>query len=524
MTATEPTKISINLTLNPKWLSIGFTALVILISYFTYFNNYAYPQSGYWDESYHIASAQKYLNGIFFMEPHPPLGKILLALGEKIIHANPTNNDYIGTDFAKDIPASFSFAGYRFFPVLLSWLTAPLIFWIFLLIAKNHFFALFLSSFYLFDNALIVHLRGAMLEGILLFFLALTILMCLLSLKCLDHPKWLFTCALGFGIAFGLLATTKVTGYIALLLLPLVPVKLWTDWKQALRYLGISFAGFAVVFITVWQLHFAIASQINPALAHEGYYDASPAYQQILKDGRTRSPLAFPAMLADSLNYTRLYNSNVPKLDLCHKDEGGSPSFLWPLGARSINYRWETPDGSVYRYLYLQINPVIWALALLGIICSGSLLLGSVFLGISLENGLVMGTFMLMYVGYMLVMSQIGRVMYLYHYFPPLLFSFFLFGLSLVEIKKLGKWDFTGTAKTSFLAVATVCVVVSYSFFSPLTYNQLITDQDFHKRMIFPLWQLRCVNCEMQPILVLTEPQSSSSASSSEVAVEAAPS
>lgn len=510
MNSIEPTKISINLTLNPKRLSIGFTILVLVISYFTYFHNYAYPPAGYWDESYHIASAQKYLNGIFFMEPHPPLGKMLLALGEKIFHANPTNNDFIGTDFAKDLPAGFSFAGYRFFPVLLSWLAAPLLFWVFLLLTENHFFALLLSSFYLFDNALIVHLRGAMLEGILLFFLLLTILFCLLSVKWRDRPKQLFIGAACFGVALGLLVTTKVTGYIALLLLPIVPVKLWPDWKQALRYLGISFASFAIVFVTVWQLHFVIATKISPPLSHEGYYDASPAYQQILKEGRNSSLLSFPVMLRDSFNFTRIYNSYVPKLDLCHKDEGGSPSFLWPLGARAINYRWETPDGNTYRYLYLQINPIIWAFGLLGLICSGSLLLGSMFLGVPLQNSLVMGIFMAMYLGYMFVMTQIGRVMYLYHYFPPLIFSFLLFGLSLVEIKKLFKWDVGDTPKTIFMSIAVVFIFLSYSFYSPLTYYKPIDDFEFQKRMIFPLWQLRCVKCEPQPILVLTEPQESS--------------
>jgi dolichyl-phosphate-mannose-protein mannosyltransferase len=507
MTVNEPTKISINLSLNPKWLSIGFTALVVIIAYFTYFNNYAYPQAGYWDEAYHITSAQKYLNGIFFMEPHPPLGKMLLALGEKLLHPNPINNQYIGTDFAKDIPDSFSYAGFRFFPVLLSWLAAPLIFWVFLLLTKNHFFALFLSTFYLFDNALIAHLRGAMLEGILLFFIVLTILFFLLTIEWLDRPKLFPIGALGFGIAFGLTIATKVTGLIALLLMPAILVKLWPDWRKSLQYLGIFLGSCTFVFFTIWQLHFAIASHVNPALAHEGYYDASPAYQKILEDGRTRSPLAFAVMLRDSLTFTREYNSKVPTLDLCHKDEGGSPSFLWPLGARAINYRWETPDGQTYRYVYLQINPAIWALGLLGVICAGSLLLGSIFLGVPLQNGLILGTFMSMYVGYMLVMSQINRVMYLYHYFPPLLFSFFLFGLSLLEIKKLGKWDFDDRARTILLSVVVISVFWTYSFFSPLTYYQPITDPEFQKRMIFPLWQLRCVNCEHQPILVLTNPE-----------------
>jgi dolichyl-phosphate-mannose--protein O-mannosyl transferase len=51
----------------------------------TYFHNYSYPPSLFWDENYHIASAEKYIQGVFFMEPHPPLGKLLIAAGEKTL-------------------------------------------------------------------------------------------------------------------------------------------------------------------------------------------------------------------------------------------------------------------------------------------------------------------------------------------------------------------------------------------------------------------------------------------------------
>ncbi len=505
MTATGPTEISIKLSVNPKWLSIGFTLLILIVSYFTYFHNYSTPQAGYWDENYHIASAQKYLHGIFLMEPHPPLGKMLIALGEKLLHANATSDQFIGTDFAKDIPAEFSFAGYRFIPVLLAWLTAPLIFWIFVLITNNNLFALLLSSLYVFDNALIVHLRGAMLEGTLLFFMAMMILFFLLILRSRDRPRYFIVCATWFGIAFGLLTTTKVTGLIALLLFPAVLIKLWPDWKKCLTYLGFSSLGFLFVFITVWQIHFSVASQVNPTLSNDGYYEASTEYRQILDEHRTNSLTAFPIMLRDAIKFTPLYNGLVPKLDLCKPDEGGSPSFFWPLGARAINYRWETPDGIVYRYIYLQSNPVVWAVGLIGLILASSLFVASIFMGLPLQNGLLIGTFLAMYYSYMFVMSLIGRVMYLYHYFPPLVFSFFLFGLVLVEIKQIAKWQIADVSKGTFLSVMFICIFLSYQFFSPLTYYEPITDDAFRKRMIFPLWELRCVKCERQPILVLTE-------------------
>lgn len=250
-------------SLKPLWLSIGF---ILTISYFTYFHNYSKPQDFFWDENYYIASAQKYLNGIFFMQQHPPLGKILIALGEKIVHANRTNDQFIVTDLAKHLPEGFSFAGYRLIPVVLAWFTGPLIFGIFLLLTRNYFFAVLLSFLYIFDNALIVHLRGAMLEGPLLFFTALTLLLFLLLLEWKYRPHRFAYCSIVFGISLGLLNTTKVVGFVLLLLFPALLFHLWPDWKKFFSSFILSLFGFLLIFVTVWQVHFTLASQVISTL------------------------------------------------------------------------------------------------------------------------------------------------------------------------------------------------------------------------------------------------------------------
>ncbi len=96
-----------------------YTYLVMALAFLFYFVNYNYPNSGpYWDENYHIASAQKYINGVFFMEPHPPLGKLFIALGELILNPNKNidKSSFLSTDFINNFPAGYSFAGVRFFP------------------------------------------------------------------------------------------------------------------------------------------------------------------------------------------------------------------------------------------------------------------------------------------------------------------------------------------------------------------------------------------------------------------------
>ncbi|MBT7762109.1 MAG: phospholipid carrier-dependent glycosyltransferase, partial [Candidatus Peribacter sp.] len=145
----------------PNWLKsqpVFLGILLTVFAFFTFFWSYTNPPYLYWDENYHIASAQKYLNGTFFMEPHPPLAKMLIAAGEAIFDANEGMDDeFIGTDYAKELPGGFSFQGYRFFPVLLGWLIAPLLYLIFLMITRKSLWAFILSFLYVFDNALVTH-------------------------------------------------------------------------------------------------------------------------------------------------------------------------------------------------------------------------------------------------------------------------------------------------------------------------------------------------------------------------------
>ena len=74
----------------PKIDLVTFLCLlfVLFTSYFTYFHNYWVPSAPYWDENYYITDAQREMNGIFYMQIHPPLGKQLIALGEILFDAN----------------------------------------------------------------------------------------------------------------------------------------------------------------------------------------------------------------------------------------------------------------------------------------------------------------------------------------------------------------------------------------------------------------------------------------------------
>lgn len=474
-----------------------FFLLVVFLSFFTHFLRYSYPAKVYWDENYHIASAQKYLNGVFFMEQHPPLGKLLIAAGEHLLQPNERTDQFIATDYAVDFDDDFSFAGYRLFPALLGWWTAPLLFLVLVLAIRHALFAFLFSLLYVFDNALIVHNRGAMLEGPLLFFTALSVLAFLLLREFKDNHRLFAAASVIFGVALAAAITTKLLALVLILLVPAFAVILIPDWRKVIRFGALFFLGFFAMFLTVWQIHFALGQRVVPQLAGNGYYKASQPYQEAIAQGRGGSLASLPTMLGDSLVYATIYNKGAPRLDFCKADENGSPWYLWPLGARAINYRWETADGRNYRYLYLQSNPIVWLCAFAGVLLGGALLVGSVVFDLraGLHNRYLLFTFTGLYIAYMIAVGQIGRVMYLYHYFIPLFLSFIILAIAFMEIPRIGRLRMTERVRTAFLLIFAASIYVAYEFYRPLTDYEPLDDSQLQQRAITTSWGLDCAHC-----------------------------
>ncbi len=496
--------------------------LLMFMAFMTYFWNYTNPPYLYWDENYHVASAQKYLNGVYFMEPHPPLGKLLIAAGEKLFQGNAENDQFIGTDYAKELPGTFSFRGYRFFPVLFGFLIAPLFYLIFLLITRKPAWAFLLSFLYVFDNALITHSRAAMLDSTMLFFCTAMIALYLLILKHREGKHTFPFYSLLFGIMFGGVMATKALGLIMVLLWPAIILQLrkvesvkfkvesarlnrlstfnsqlsTLNFPKISQFLVLSVAGFLITYVAIWQVHFMIGTRVVDSLPDGGYYQASEQYKTLLNEGKINLPL----MMRENLHFLKHYSTGVPALNLCKIDENGSPFFLWPLGARSINYRWETPNGSYYQYITLQVNPFVWGAALLGLVLAFTLLIGSWLIpgAQKLQYRDELLVWCGMWFAYMFAVSRIDRVMYLYHYFIPLLLSFIITAYVFLELKRIGMFALTESRKNWILLLCGLLVFAGFQFYRPLTYYEPIDDKAFEKRMIFQLWELRCVNCKRE--------------------------
>ena len=463
---------------------------LFLLGFFTYFYNYWNPPKQFWDENYHIASAQKYIDRVAYMEPHPPLGKMLIALGEALLHPNEKidKSGFDRTDYIKRFPKGMSFAGYRLFPALFAWLNVILFFLILKELVKDDLLAFFGSFLYLFDNAIITHSRAAMLESIQLFFVFGAIWWFVKKYEAQKSWKDYLILGLWSGFAIAVKANSAI-------LLLLFALWIWRDIRQGIVIGVVSDAVAYVVaagaiFFGVFYLHFALGQKMP---SHKNYA-ISQEYKQIIKSGETANPAHFAVMMRDNLKYMSDYQKGVPRLNLCKKGENGSLFIGWPLGIKAINYRWER-HGSNVQYIYLQGNPVTWMIGLIGVLLAIVLVVAVYIFKTPVKNQRVFGyitAFTFIYISYMIAVGQIPRVMYLYHYFLPLTISYILAVLVLYylfeeEIRKRDRvvWG-------SIVAIA-AAIVFAWWFYSPFSYYKPLTTQEFNKRIWFEYWQLRPV-------------------------------
>jgi len=466
---------------------------VLIIAFFTYFQNYSKPAAVFWDENYHIASASKYLEGVMYMEPHPPLGKLFIALGEYILHPNDTLNVhyFTQTDYIKKFPAGYSFEGMRLFPTLFGAFASVLFFLILYRISRRQQLSFLFTSLYLFANAFILQSRSAMLESTQTFFIFLSIYYFLVLFD-RESKSWKEYFILG--IFMGLAITVKINGLIVTLLYPFLyfyrcnkSLGIFHHLKYFIGY-GLSvLLGILIIWVSVFYIHFNLGTTLGAKS-----YKASSQYKEILKDHTESNPTNFPIMMKDSIAYMVDYTKHVPKYNPCKKGENGSLATTWPFGNKSINYRWSKKDGKT-SYLYLQINPIIWFSIFLSIVLASALMISKMMFGLHAKDTrlfYLISLFTFMYFSYMVVMFNAGRVMYLYHYFVPLFFgAFVLFLLYNYIFKEELENNNKLLQFATYIFIAEVIYVFWY--FSVFTYYTPITTPEFIDREWFEFWKLK---------------------------------
>ncbi|MDZ7922634.1 MAG: phospholipid carrier-dependent glycosyltransferase [Marinagarivorans sp.] len=503
MTEHKPTSLPLFWAQHKSWLTPG---ILLALSLLMYLAGLQYPKSMFWDENYHVVSAQKHVDGVMYMEPHPPLGKMLLGLSESVFNPN-ANIDLTAlhsTDYLKgdEMPKGMEFWAYRLPSALMMALSVWFLYQILFRITRYRFLAFIFSLYMIFDNAMVLHSRAAMLEGIQFFFILMSLwyfVRTVTNKEVISLKHYVI-----LGLIIGLVTAVKVNGLVltliyGMLLLEdkgqaLLKGEFLVVIERAILSVAAFFAALAFIFCLVFYVHIGMGTKV--IAGHT--YKASPAYLESLKTNGSFSFTTFRHGLKDNLTYMSEYADGVPRLDNCKDTENGSYYARWPFGGKGINYRWskDTYDGVVkVGYAYLVGNPLIWLSVIAGILLSISLLLGRFVFDLPVKDErlfMYILYFTGLYVSYMVAIAQIDRVMYLYHYFVPLLFGIINAALVFAYVFKDGL--LTGSRFTTVnLALLGVMVVAVFAYFSPLTFNLPITEGQFELRNWFSLWNIEVI-------------------------------
>jgi 4-amino-4-deoxy-L-arabinose transferase-like glycosyltransferase len=228
-------------------------------------------------------------------------------------------------------------------------------------------FVIFVFKPLSFENAYIVHNRGRCWKELRCFYHAVLWKASKMLKEVTNYELRITITDYGLlGLLFGLIIATKLNG--GFLLMPIFILALHKPklkWAiQALTLFGISTF---LIFTLSYFIHFTL----TPRVADNRYYETSPGYKAVLNKLTTNYQLPttirnFPLMFCEHIQFIFHYEKGVPVYDACKDDENGSLPVTWPMGNKSINYRWEkTGDG--VKYLYLQGNPAIWLFGLVSL-------------------------------------------------------------------------------------------------------------------------------------------------------------
>lgn len=487
-----------------------YPAVILVISLSVYFPYYGTPQAMFWDENYHVPNAQKYVDGVMYMEPHPPLGKLLMAVAEVTFggNGNVDKSKLLETDYltGENAPPEMTYKGFRWPSTVLMALSALFFFGILNRITQRAWLAAAFTSMVIFDNALVIHSRAAHLDGIQLFFVLGAIYYFTRSVTLYFQQqkaiRWQQYAILGVLIGLGI--AVKVTAAILLLLFVMLygvdqweNIKRW-NWAALIKRLALTVPAavipVALTLAAVFYVHIGISTKVH----QDRTYKASPEYLNQIRMGDTWSLKTFSLGMRDNWKFMSEYADGVPRLDVCKPDENGSYAMNWPLSSKTISYRWDknTVDGkSITKYKYLIGNPIVWFSVVAGVILSVGLIIGRFVYNHPIKDEKLfywICAFTSLYICYMVGVLQIERVMYLYHYLMALVFG--AINLALVfnyiyrdEVLINNKHTIINAGLFAALVIAV------FAFFSPFTYGFGLTEDQFELRNWFSFWKLQVV-------------------------------
>jgi dolichyl-phosphate-mannose-protein mannosyltransferase len=468
---------------------------------------YTAPAGQVFDERYFADAACRDLSGQDYMDPEPPLGKLLIAAGIATgsvwLRYAPQPAPPQGGPPCQPQPSGYGTWGWRLASLLFGTALVPLTCLLALALWPRRLFWMSAGLLMSLDGLEFVQSRLAMLDIFAAFFAVLAVFLLVLHRRAKSDGWWILT-GIGLGLSIGLGVATKWTAL--------------ASWGVAVVVLA---GGWVLARVTIrsgtWQLEQHRPPQVGPVnrLDRLWFYIAAlgliPLVVYLLSYARFLSvPHRIPLTSGASCDFSRT-TQFAPSLDpgawlreiflhdrwaiayhVCQTriDPNGSPWFSWPLLLHpSIYYRVPPlgPGQPFISEVWNLGNPVLWWAAI-------PCLLFCAVIGIR-DRSFAPVFIVIAYLGAWLPFALVPRGLYLYHMLGAL--PYMVLGTAFVLTRlAAGRLEIaTGqigvTVRGSYMVVGyLIMLVIAFAFFYPMWTGALLSTAANQQRVWLDLVEL----------------------------------
>lgn len=211
---------------------------LVIVSLVLHFVNLSWPDWQIFDEIYYFNWARDYIDGRYFFDVHPPLGKLFISLGLSIF-----NNSLFGA---------------RFFQALVGSAMIYLMFYLADTLFKNKYIALLTAILFFLETSIYVESRFALINIFILFFMVLSYI-CFWTYREKEKLKYFYFALLFASLAISVKWTgASILAVFALFILidkktrSLFFSNFTKDPKHILKFIIISVASIALPYLLIF--------------------------------------------------------------------------------------------------------------------------------------------------------------------------------------------------------------------------------------------------------------------------------
>lgn len=334
--------------------------------------NLSFPNKQVFDEVYFPVFANNYLHHVYVYDVHPPLGKFLIAIGIAIF-GNVT-------------------FGWRIIPLIFGLSTIPLMGYLWYRISKDKIGAWLMAFFIAIDGIFIVYSRTGLMDGILFFFIFLTLLSAI-NLKKPSNIFWVVT----------LLGLTAAIKWVGLAILIPVIFLAWRQKKLKQVLIGLPWS------LAIYSVTVMAGEALNGA---KNWLASAITWNQ--------SAWHYHLALKDTHPYS-------------------SPWWSWPLLKKPVLFLYDSVPGGLVQAITTRGNTILWWTATMFVIVS------LVYVGYRLlkeRDGILDHPLVLLLLGYgacLLPFIPVHRVLFIYHYMPAYGFALMMTAYWLAKLWRNGR-------------------------------------------------------------------------------------